>query len=219
MYCRFCGIEINDDSKFCHGCGRSIAESDDKTQNTKPVLSLRSSIYKSPKDIIYLLWWTLLMFILGIILYSDSGDFEDILLLFPFYFGVILLVYTIRFFKHTQNWKNSSDNNNSENAEDVTAYSLQKFSEIYGKMQVCRYQDDYGVTRSKCVFTRSMEVHFGTDIGELNAKEIVANKNILWVQKKLYGDGYIITTKAGETIIRQPSSSVPPPLDKVSSNI
>lgn len=215
MYCRFCGIEINDDSKFCHGCGKSIAELDDKAKSSKNISSLLNSLYKSPKDFIYLLWWTLLMFILGIILW----DFEYILPLFPIYFGVILLVYTIRFYKKSQDWKKSSDNNNSENAEDVTAYSLQKFSEIYGKMQVCRYQDDYGVTRSKCVFTRSIEVHFGTDIGELNAKEIVANKNILLVQKKLYGDGYIITTKAGETIIRQPSSSVPPPLDKVSSNI
>lgn len=211
MYCRFCGIEINDDSKFCHECGRSIAELDDKAKSSKKISSLLSSLYKNPKDFIYLLWWTLLMFILGIIIW----DFEDIIPLFPIYFGVILLVYTIRFYKQTQDLKKSTDDNNQENPKDVTAYSLQKFSEIYGKMQVCRYQDDYGVTRSKCVFTRSIEVHFGTDIGELNAKEIVANKNILLVQKKLYGDGYIITTKAGETIIRQPSSSVPPPLDKI----
>lgn len=214
MYCRFCGIEISDDSKFCHGCGRSIVELDDKAKSSKKISYLLNSLYKNPKDFIYLLWWTLLMFILGIIIW----DFEDIILLFPIYFGVILLVYTIRFYKQTQDLKKSTDDNNQENPKDVTAYSLQKFSEIYGKMQVCRYQDDYGVTRSKCVFTRSIEVYFGTDIGELNAKEIVANKNILMVQKKLYGDGYIITTKTGETIIRQPSSSVPPPLDKIVGN-
>lgn len=212
-------MEINDDSKFCHGCGKSITESDDKNKSTKNISSLLNSLYKNPKDFIYFLWWTLLMFILGIILYSDSGDFEDILLLFPFYFGIILLVYTIRFFKHTQDCKKSADNNNHENTEDVIAYSLQKFSEIYGKMQICRYQDHYGVTRSKCVFTRSIDVHFSSDVGELNAKEIVENKNILLVQKKLYNDGYIIVAKAGETIIRQPSSVVPPPLDKISNNI
>ena len=122
MYCRFCGIEINDDSKFCQGCGRSIAESDDKT---KTISALRNAVYINPKDFIYLLWWTLLIFIIGIILYSDCGHFEDIIPIFPIYFGVILLVYTIRFFKHTQDWKKSSDNNNSENTEDVTAYSLQ----------------------------------------------------------------------------------------------
>ena len=86
-------------------------------------------------------------------------------------------------------------------------------------MQICRYQDHYGVTRSKCIFTRSIDVHFGSDIGELNAKEVVANKNILLVQKRLNDDEYIMTTKAGETIIRQPSSSIPPPLDKISTNI
>lgn len=212
MYCRFCGIEIQDNGKFCHECGRSIAESDDKT---KTISALRNAVYINPKDFIYLLWWTLLIFIIGIILYSDYGDFEDIIPIFPIYFGVILLVYTIRFFKHTQDWKKSSDSNNSKNAEDVTAYSLQKFSEIYGKMQICRYQDDYGVTHSKCVFTRSIDVYFGSDIGELNAKEIVENTELLLVQKKLYGDGYVLTVKDGKTIIRQPSSSVPPPLDKV----
>lgn len=216
MYCRFCGIEINNDSKFCHGCGRSVAESDDKT---KTISALRNALYIGPKYFIYLLWWTLLMFIIGIILYSDHGYFEDVIPIFPIYFGVILLVYTIRFFKHTQGLKKTADDNNQENAKDVAAYSLQKFSEIYGKMQICRYQDNYGVTRSKCIFTRSIDVHFGSDIGELNAKEVVANKNILLVQKRLNDDGYIMTTKAGETIIRQPSSSIPPPLDKISTNI
>lgn len=219
MYCRFCGIEIKDNSKFCHECGKSIADPDDKAKSTKTISSLLNSVYKSPKDIIYLLWWTLLMFILGIILYSDSGDFEDILLLFPFYFGVILLVYTIRFYRQMQDLKKSADDNNLENTEDVTTYSLQKFADIHGKMQICRYQDEYGVTRSKCVFTRSIDVHFSSNISELNAKEVVANKNILLVQKRLYDDGYIMTTKAGETIIRQPSSSIPPPLDKISTNI
>ena len=125
------------------------------------------------------------------------------------------MVYTIRFYKKTQDLKKSPDDNDQDDAKDVTGYSLQKFSEIYGKMQICRYQDDYGVTRSKCVFTRSIDVYFGSDIGELNAKEIVENTELLLVQKKLYGDGYVLTVKDGKTIIRQPSSSVPPPLDKV----
>ena len=215
MYCRFCGIQIEDNSKFCHRCGNSITEINDNSQINKTIASRFDFIYKHPKDVIYFLWWTLLVFIISIIVYNDNEDFVDVIPLLPIYIGVILLVCTIRFYKKKQD----SANSNQEIAKEETEYSLQDFADIYGKMQVCRYQDEYGVTRSKCVFTRSIEVHFGPDIGELNAKEIVANKNILLVQKKLYGDGYIITTKAGETIIRQPSSSVPPPLDKVSSNI
>ena len=214
MYCRFCGIEINDDSKFCHGCGRSITESDDKT---KTISALSNAVYINPKDFIYLLWWTLLIFIIGIILYSDCGHFEDIIPIFPIYFGVILLVYTIRFFKHTQDWKKSSDDSTQGITKDVTKYSLQEFAELYGKMQICRYQDEYGTIRSKCVFTRSIDVNFSRDIGELTAKEVVANKNNLVIIKQQYGDGYLMMAKEGETIVRQPSTSVPPPLDKVSN--
>ena len=206
MYCKFCGNTISEDTVFCSHCGQRLISEDTQPTNK----------FVGSKSFIALLWWTLLVLILGIILYSDSEDFENVIPLFPIYFGVILLVYTKRFHKKTQDMKKSPDDNDQDDAKDVTGYSLQKFSEIYGKMQICRYQDDYGVTRSKCVFTRSIDVYFGSDIGELNAKEIVENKELLLVQKKLYGDGYVLTVKDGKTIIRQPSSSVLPPLDKVS---
>ena len=203
MHCKHCGNTISEDTVFCSHCGQRLISEDTQPTNK----------FVGSKSFIALLWWTLIVIILGILI---CYDWEEALILTPIYFGGILLVYTIRFYKKTQDLKKSPDDNHQDDAKDVTGYSLQKFSEIYGKMQICRYQDDYGVTRSKCVFTRSIDVYFGSDIGELNAKEIVENKELLLVQKKLYGDGYVLTVKDGKTIIRQLSSSVLPPLDKVS---
>lgn len=215
MYCRFCGTSINEDCKYCPECGKFLAEIDDYTKTAKTFATLHNSLNKSSKDTMYFLWWTLLMLILGVIIYD--GKFYDIVPLFPLYFGGILLVYTIRFYKRSQDLKKSSDDSTQGITQDVTQYSLQEFAELYGKMQICRYQDEYGTIRSKCVFTRSIDVNFSRDIGELTAKEVVANKNNLVIIKQQYGDGYLMMAKEGETIVRQPSTSVPPPLDKVSN--
>lgn len=215
MYCRFCGIQIEDNSKFCHRCGNSITEINDNSQINKTIASRLDFIYKHPKDVIYFLWWTLLVFIISIIVYNDNEDFVDVIPLLPIYFGVILLVCTIRFYKKKQD----SANSNQEIAKERTEYSLQDFADIYGKMQICRYQDEYGVTRSKCVFTRSIDVYFSKDIGELNAKDVATNSKILLVQKQRHGDDYLLIVKDGAKIVKHPSTSVPPPLDKISDKI
>lgn len=207
MYCRFCGTRIESDSKFCQECGKSITEHNNP-QTTKMTPGRLDLIKKHSKDVIYLLWWTLFILILGIFAYYDCRDFEDVIILLPLYFGVILFVYTRRFYK-----------NRKDLGEEVAEYSLQDFANIYGNMQICRYIDQYGVARSKCVFTRSIDVGFSREVGELNTKEVAANKKNLLVKKLPHGDGYLLIAKEGATIVKYPSTSTPPPLDKVSNKI
>lgn len=207
MYCKFCGQEIGTDSKFCRECGKNIKEQNDNTLETKIVDNGHNSIYKNPKTILCLLWWTLLALIGGFIAYNDHHRVKDILTVFFIYLGVILLVYTIYYYKKHKDSIQSSEQSSKESApQSPKVYSLQEFADIYGKMQILRSRDDYyGVTHSKCIFTRTKTVNvwFGNEIGELSAKEIVINKENLLVQERLYDDDFYLIAKPGSTIIRQ----------------
>lgn len=200
MYCKSCGNTIGENTIFCSHCGQRLAPEDAKPQNN----------FVGSKSFIALLWWTLIVIILGILI---CYDWEEALILIPIYFGVILLVYTV---KYVQKTKGAESANVRE--EDIE-YTLSEFADKYGKMQVCKYQDNEGVLHHKCIFTRSTEVAFSLETGELNAKEIVENKANLIIRKIPYSDAYVIRCKNGCKVVKHEPSITPPPLSKISDDI
>ena len=200
MYCRLCGNAIGEDATFCSHCGQKLT-----SEYTQPTNKLVGS-----KSFIALLWWTLIVIILGILI---CDDWEDALILIPIYFGVILLVYTVMYNQKTK--ENKSANLREEDIE----YTLSEFADKYGKMQICKYQDPEGVLHHKCIFTRSTDVGFSPETGELTAKEIVDNKSILIIRKIPYSDAYVIRCKKGCKVIKHKPSITPPPLSKISDDI
>ena len=191
MYCQFCGESVADNAIFCMHCGQKLLDVSVKSEK-----KLVSKFNISQKYKIVLMWWTLIILIIGVIVYLDTEDFVDTLLLFPVYFGGILLAYTIRYCKRKKE-STGADNKTvtkSKSDDDDDEYTLMQFAEKYGDLQICKFQDNNGVMRSKCVFVRRKEVYFSTEIGELNATEIVKHKSSLVIKKSQYSGDYIMTS-------------------------
>ena len=190
MYCLFCGESVADNAIFCMHCGKKLLDVNVKSEN-----KLVSKFNISQKSKIVLMWWTLIILIIGVIAYLDREDFVDTLPLFPIYFGGILLAYTI-IYRKRNNESTDADKKKvtKSKSDDDDEYTLMQFAEKYGDLQICKFQDNNGVMRSKCVFVRRKEVYFSTEIGELNATEIVKHKSSLVIKKSQYSGDYIMTS-------------------------
>lgn len=202
MYCKFCGEQIADNAIFCHVCGKHLVD-ETKPNNDRPL----------SRNNIALLWWSLIMLTAWIFVYlGNDRSFANTLVIFPMYLGVILIAYTK---KHISNQpsgsKQTGDNINNKEC------SLTEFAKKHGKMQICKFHDEDGVLRSKCIFTNTTEVNFDNTIGELSAQEISNNKNNLMVRYVDDYDIYVLSVKNGNSLIRMPSANTPPPLDMVNS--
>lgn len=189
MYCQFCGESVADNAIFCMHCGQKLLDVSVKSEN-----KLVSKFNISQKYKIVLMWWTLIILIIGVIVYLDTEDFVDTLPLFPVYFGGILLAYTIRYCKRKKESTGADNKTVTKSKSDDDEYTLMQFAEKYGDLQICKFQDNNGVMRSKCVFVRRKEVYFSTEIGELNATEIVKHKSSLVIKKSQYSGDYIMTS-------------------------
>lgn len=52
MFCKYCGVNISDDSKFCHSCGRDLTSTESKTViNQRLDTPAAASVYPTTNDV------------------------------------------------------------------------------------------------------------------------------------------------------------------------
>ena len=182
MYCRNCGQQIEDDSKFCKHCGAQV---DDIVRNksTKSIRYLYEQFLSLPSKwqggiMGYMLW--VLGWICAVLITGMEGSVSDYeVALFLAFLSIIVLpivVFTFIHFRkirrakqdkstkvkedtaHAESKENKTDTDTSQHVVDVDnkeieRFSLHEFSLLYGKMQVRVVRLTDGSTESYCVFT------------------------------------------------------------------
>lgn len=219
MYCRNCGKEILEDSKYCSACGYST--SSDSIKNKKIKLGELIEPFSKPTIIFIIAWWTVAALVCTILLWIENEDFVPALIVVPIYIAIPLLVYTIYYFRNKRSGNTSITPSSIPNQithsihEDSSIIPLVDFAKDNGKMQVCKAANKDGHIQSKCIFTKIIEVNFSSNIGELSAKEISENKHGLVIKKENSGT-YTLTAMEGYSLQTSKDSELPPPIDKIS---
>lgn len=206
MYCKYCGKEIDKDSKFCAECGKAI---EDNSKDGFIFFNRFTSLSKKWQIciMIYFIW----LMIGGIILITNapytyaesyaqrtyySFDYETpLLVLIIFVFTPILALFTWYYFKflHTKNVKKDKTKRPKLKIRPkMYSFTLTDFVRIHGKMQVKTViNTNTNETHSYCVFINEQGietiVEFSKELGMLTARDIANKKDDLVVIQKIDG--------------------------------
>ena len=196
MYCKNCGKQIDNDSKFCKHCGTQLADGTEPTTSTKSSLYSKFQSLSTKRQIAALCYgvWFLGWICPIIVCCEDDNYAENVLLpafiaviLFPFFSCAIF--YIIKLIKRNKRFSSNSKANIETSKpilqaepikrKEMERFSLNEFALLYGKMQVKVATMEDGTKISYCTFTHNgveTKVDFDNKLGLLTASEISARK-------------------------------------------
>ena len=204
MYCKYCGTEIENGSKFCKQCGVDLND----TRETNQKQTIKKNRFKSISKIgqsailLYILW--LLIIASYVLANSEESHFKDeilypslnLVIILPFAIFCVYYIFKIYSKRESSTASNKPRLNAVKSADNslglyggstlVKVYMLTDFARKKGRMQVIKTSIDTELPQAYCQFRYYDEitlVEFSENIGCLSSAQITENKNHLCIRE------------------------------------